>query len=654
MTKPNCGYPIVLDIDNAALLNPALEPQRQRVSLEIGAYVQQGDTVYQITELLDFESAIGIDVKTNRSTALRLAELTSVATNRQYSDHNVDLTEIADEDWQIAERRFAAIKPLLDNFSGGREAVEQRAAETGVNAGTLYRWMQRYRAYEVVSALIPRKRGWKEGKGRISAQAEEIVSQVLADFYLTDQRNTARKTILEIQRRSLERGIEAPGASAIRARIASLSERDRMRARGYKEEAKNRFRPAAGRFPNADFPLAVVQIDHTPADIILVDDLYRKPIGRPWITLAIDVHSRMVTGYYLSFDAPSENSVAMCVAHSVLPKEDWLTLHGVDAQWPVWGVPKTIHVDNGADFRSNNFQRSCQMYGIHLEFRPVKQPNYGGTIERLLGTLLREIHALPGTTFSSPKERAGYDAEKRAAITKSEFEVWLVTLICKVYHKRKHSSLMMAPIKKWEIGIFGNAATPGVGLPSRPTDRHTILLDFLPAFRRTVQTVGVTIDGMRYYAESLRPWINAVEKDGGKKRQLTFRRDSRDISTLWFFDPEIKQYFKIPFTDQALPPISIWEYRQVREKLRQEGIISVDHHQILRVLTELREMVEESKEKTKRARREAQKRKDHANKVSPDAPLAHVPVSKATIPQPPANAALAGLSDDIVPYGDIA
>lgn len=641
-------------IDDPTYLNPAFEPCRKRVTLEIGAFVQHGGIIYKIAQLLDFESAIGVDVETGRSTALRLGELRPLDTTLQSLTHNVDLTEIADEDWRIAEQRFAAIKPLLDNFNGGRDAVLRRAEEIGVDVGTLYRWMQRYRAYEVVSALIPRKRGWKQGKGRISAQAEEVVGQVLSDFYLTSQRPSAQKTILEIQRRCLERGIKAPGDSAIRTRIASLSERDRLRGRGYKEKAKNRFLPAAGSFPNADYPLAVVQIDHTPADIILVDDVYRKPIGRPWITLAMDVHSRMVTGYYLSFDPPSETSVAMCVAHSVLPKEDWLTLHNVDAQWPVWGVPKTIHVDNGADFRSNNFQQSCLMYGINLEFRPVKQPRYGGHIERMLGTLLREIHALPGTTFSSIKEREGYDAERHAALTKSEFEEWLITLICKVYHQRLHSALMMPPTKKWEIGIFGNAETPGVGIPPRPVNRHGILLDFLPAFRRTVQTFGVTIDGMSYYAEALRPWINAVDKETGEKREFTFRRDPRDISTLWFFDPEIQQYFKIPFADQALPAMSIWEYRQAREKLKQEGRASVDHHQILRTITELRTKIDEAQEKTKRARKQAQRRKDHENKVSPGAPLARAPLLKSAAMPAPVNAATAGLSDDIDPYGDIA
>ncbi|MDH5298124.1 MAG: DDE-type integrase/transposase/recombinase [Desulfobulbaceae bacterium] len=633
------------------LSNEAFEPVRKRVNVQVGALVRYENVVYRISQVLDFESVIGVDVETGRSVPLRIGELRLIESDAS-GVPAVDLSELADEDWRIAEQRFAAIKPFVNTLTPGRRDVEQRAKEVGVDTATLYRWLKSYKAFGVVSALIPKKPGWKVGKGRIPVFAEKIIQEVMTDFYLTPQRPTAQKAVLEVLRRCRIRGIDAPSPSTIRARISRLSDKEKLRGRGFREKAQNRYMPAAGNFPNADFPLAVVQIDHTPADIILVDDVYRKPIGRPWITLAMDVHTRVVTGYYLSFDPPSETSVAMCVAHSILPKEEWMMLHKVDAQWPVWGIPRTIHVDNGADFRSNNFQQSCLMYGITLEFRPVKQPRYGGHIERMLGTLLREIHALPGTTFSSIKEREGYDAEKNAVMTKSEFEGWLVALISKVYHQRLHSSIGMTPLRKWEIGIFGNAEVQGIGLPSRPADRLTILLDFLPSFRRTVQTFGVTIDGMTYYAEALRPWINADDPETGKKRDFIFRRDPRDISSIWFFDPVLKQYFKIPFADQSLPVMSLWECQQAKEKLRREGVASVNEHQILIAITELRTRVEESKEKTKKARRQAQRRKEHEKKVSPSTPL---PVESPKPSSSSASSSFGDLADgDIDAFGDIA
>ncbi|GAB6059291.1 transposase [Desulfonatronum parangueonense] len=608
--------------------NEAHEPSRLGVVANVGNYVRKGDFIYRILQVLDYNTVIGVEVESGRSFPLSVAELLPIEEDASISQQ--DLVEIADAEWQEAERRLAAIRPLVDRFVVGRGEAQKRAEEVGIDTATLYRWLKRYKATNSLLSLIPKKPGWKAGKLRIPAFAEAVVEEVIQDFYLTSQRTTGTKAVNEVIIRCQKRGIEPPSSRTIRNRLNSIPERNLLRGRGFKEKAKNKFMPAAGSFPNADYPLAVLQIDHTPADIILVDDVYRKPVGRPWITLAIDVYSRMIAGYYLSFDPPSETSVAMCVAHAILPKDEWLLLHKVDAEWPVWGVPRTIHVDNGADFRSDNFRHSCFAYGINLEFRPVKQPRYGGHIERALGTFLKEIHDLPGTTFSSVKDKEGYDPEKHATMTKSEFEEWLVTLICKVYHERLHSGIGMSPKKKYEIGIFGNAEVPGVGLPQRPADRLTLLLDFLPSFRRTIQTYGVTLD-MKYYAEALRPWINAEDPDDRKKKRMfIFRRDPRDISAIWFKDPKLNQYFKIPFADQSLPSMSIWEYRQVKEKLRKEGIKSVNELQILRALTELRCKVDESKNKSKKARRQAQRRTEHEKKVSPAMPVQKMSEPKAT------------------------
>lgn len=637
------------DIDDYKESNPAFEPIRKRVDIQVGNLVKAGEVVYRISQVLDFESVIAIAVESGRSTTLRIGDLRPVIDTSIPNDGYKELADIADDDWRIAETRFAAIQPLIHVLYIGRHEVASRAKEVGVDTSTLYRWLERYKALGSVSALIPRKRGWKEGNNRIATDAVFVIEEVINDFYLTTQRPTIQKAVIEVARRCQQLGITAPHANTVRARVAKVTEKQYLRGRGHKEKAKNKFLPAAGSFPNADYPLSVIQIDHTPADIILVDDVYRKPIGRPFITLAMDIYSRMITGYYLAFDAPSETSVAMCVAHSILPKDEWLTLHNVDAEWHVWGVPRTIHVDNGADFRSNNFQKSCQMYGINLEFRPVRQPRYGGHIERVIGTLMKEVHDLPGTTFSNIKEKDSYNSEKEAVMTKSEFEEWLVTWICKVYHQRLHSSLGMTPTRQWEIGIFGNSEVQGCGIPAKQADRLTVLLDFLPSFSRTVQTFGVTIDGMSYYAEALRPWINASDSDNPKqKREFIFRRDPRDISYIWFFDPLIKSYYKIPCADQAMPSVSIWEYDQAKAFLKSQGIKSVNEHRVLLAITELRSKVDESKSRSKQARRTAQRRVEHEKNISPAAPLP----KKVEPTTPLLDTGL--LTGDIDDFGDIA
>ena len=598
----------------------SFSPDRRKLIIEVGNYVEHEASVYRITQILDFESVVACNVETGRSLPLRIKELGVIESEPLKSRAYLDIEEISDKDWKEAERRYSVIQPFVER-PASRQDVEDRAEDFKVATSTLYRWLKAYKDSKLLSSLIPKKRGWTEGNTRLSKGLEQLIQDVIKDYYLKTQRPTIQKTVREVKRVCLLKGISPPGSTAVRERIIKVSEKKKLRTRGFKEKADNKFTPTPGHFPNADYPLAVIQIDHTPVDLILVDDVYRLPIGKPWITLAIDVYSRMVTGYYLSFDPPSGTSVAMCVAHSILPKEEWLTLHNVETKWPVWGFPRTIHVDNGADFRAGDFRDSCSMHGIHLEFRPVKVPRYGGHIERLLGTFLSEIHDLPGTTFSSIKDREGYDSEKESVMSKSEFEEWLVILMCKLYHNRKHSSLGISPFQQWENGILGNANKAGVGLAPVPTERLSLLLDFLPSSRRTIQTFGTTIDSLTYYSEIMRPWVNLTDPETRKKRKYIFRRDLRDISSIWFFEPSLREYFKIPLANQAWPSVSIWEYNAVKEKLKNEGADSNNEHLVLNALTEMRQQVESSKKRTKKARRQSQRRKEHEKQISPASPI---------------------------------
>lgn len=91
--------------------------------------------------------------------------------------------------------------------------------------------------------------------------------------------------------------------------------------------------------------LDVVQIDHTPMDIIVVDDLYRQPLGKPYLTLATDVATRCVLGFVISFVPPGAGTVSLCLTTIVASKADWLHDMGVVGDWPMSGLPKSLHLD---------------------------------------------------------------------------------------------------------------------------------------------------------------------------------------------------------------------------------------------------------------------------------------------------------------------
>lgn len=610
----------IYDIDTDEHLVP-FEPSRERVRIEVGATVRSDKQNYQIVQLLDLQNVVGIEVESGRSVSLRISELEPVEQERVNGLYvNYDISTISSDEWAVAQKRFSAIKPLLRDSVLPRSSVDERAKEVGVDAATLYRWLDRYQSWQEVLALVPRKRGWQSGNSRLSAQADDLIGAVIEEHYLTSQRHSIQSTIKEIETQAKALGFTPPSASAVRARIKRIPEKVVLRRRGFADEARNRFTPSVGKFPGADYPLAVVQIDHTPIDLIIVDDRHRKPIGRLWLSLAIDVHSRMITGYYLALEDPSEISVGMCLAHSILPKEAWLNLHNVRGEWPVWGFPRIVHTDNGPDFQAENFRRSCSNYNIENQFRPVKRPKYGGHIERLLGTFMRELHELPGTTHSSVPDRAGYDSDKHAALTMSEFEEWLVKTII-IYHNRVHSGIYMPPARKWHLGFFGSRGVDAlVSVPPRPADPLTVQLDFMPSYRRTVQHYGVQLD-VYYYSEALRHWIGTTDPATGQARKFVFRRDPRDISVIWFYDPVLKQYFRVPVANQAFPAATLWEFRAAKKQAVDEGRQHIDEALIGRLILERRQIVKDASASTKKARRDAQKHKVHTKNITPARPV---------------------------------
>lgn len=625
------------------------EPNRLQVTIEIGSMVSFGDHIYRISQILDFRTVVGIEVESGKAAALAIGGLKSLKQEKVDGLYaNYDIAAIGGKDWAIAQERYAVIEPLLGSVVVGRRDVEARSVATGADVATIYRWLKRYKEWGELLALIPRKRGWREGNARLSSEAGQIIEQVIKDFFLKKHRPTIQATINRIHEACEAAKIPKPSITTIRDRLRAVPDREFLRGRGFAEKARNKYSPSPGSFPGASYPLAVVQIDHTPLDILLVDDVHRKSIGRIWVTLAIDVHTRMITGYYLALDAPAGISVAMCVAHSILPKEEWLAAHGINGEWPVWGKPKILHSDNGPDFQSEDLKRSCSNHGIENRFRPVKRPKFGGHIERLMGTFAQTLKDMPGKTYSNRDDREGYDSDASAALTVSEFEEWLVREIL-IYNESYHSAIYMSPSRKWHLGIFGNAdLDPLVGIPPRPTDAFTIQRDFLPAFERTVQHYGVQLDVL-YYSDALRPWINAKDEKTGKTRTFIFRRDPRDISVLWFFDPLLKQYYKIPVANQAFPAASVWEFQAAKKKAIEEGHASVNEALIKRYILENRQLVVEAEGRTKKARRQAQRHRVHSKGVTPAAPI---PMSKTAEPSLCPN--LSDMIDgDLEDFGDI-
>ena len=142
----------------------------------------------------------------------------------------------------------------------------------------------------------------------------------------------------------------------------------------------------------------------------------------------------------------------------------------------------------------------------------------------------------------------------------------------------------------------------------------------MPFFERAVQSYGVVVDEVHYYSDVLRRFVNAKEPgELRKKRKFTFRRDPRDISMLYFYDPEVKDYFRIPYRDTAHSPMSIWEFREARRRLEKQGIKEINEGLIFRSYEQMRSIEEQARTETKHIRRKSQQRRHNHDIYQPKA-----------------------------------
>jgi putative transposase len=495
-----------------------------------------------------------------------------------------------DPGWLEACRREEAIRKLLSRSEGERLKmgdVEEVALELGVSRATLYRLITAYRHTPTVEALEPRQRGRRKGALVLDKPRHDLIRKTIREVYLKPQRPTLAYLVGQVHLRFAQQGWPFPDRRTVKARVDEIERRVAAHKRRDAAAIKATT-PVPGQY-KASRPLEVIQIDHTLVDLVVVDEETRTPLKRPWLTLAIDVFTRMIAGFYLSMDPPSLLSVSLCLLHAVYDKAAWLKEREIDASWPIAGLPESMHVDNGADFRSKAFIRGCRNEGIEIIWRPPGGPHYGGHIERLIGTMMGEMHLLPGTSFGNPIERGSYDSKQHSAMSLRELECYLGWEIAGGYHERIHSALMRSPSAVWR-------EHEGRVQLRMPHDRMAFWVSFLPEEHRKLRPDGVWLHRLPY-------WSNVLSADlGGAKSEVLVKYDPRDISRVFVQRPS-GRFIEARTRDLTFPSISLREWNQQRAELRAKAKAERNPNQWLVTAQAKRRIVDEAIQKTAQARR---------------------------------------------------
>lgn len=134
-------------------------------------------------------------------------------------------------------------------------------------------------------------------------------------------------------------------------------------------------------------------IDATIADVFLVLSYNRTVVvGRPTVYLAMDVWSRMIVGFYVTFDPPSFEGVALMLENIATPKDELCAKFGIKIAWEDWPceyLPQSrFFADRGSDFmKTASWQAVNKILGIGISNAKAGDPTLRALLERRFGSL---------------------------------------------------------------------------------------------------------------------------------------------------------------------------------------------------------------------------------------------------------------------------
>lgn len=223
---------------------------------------------------------------------------------------------ITDAEWEQARSRAAVIGSLAAQGTIRLADADRAAAELGVSRRQVYVLLGRYRAGSgLVTDLVVRRSTGGKGGNRLPEPVEAIIRELIRSRFLTRQKWSVAVLHREIARACAARGLKSPTRNTVAQRISMLNPVEVGRRREG-EDAVRPLQSAGGDVPVAGSILEQVQIDHTVIDVVIVDEHERRSIGRPYLTVAIDVYSRTLVGMVVTLEPPSAVSVGLCLAHA--------------------------------------------------------------------------------------------------------------------------------------------------------------------------------------------------------------------------------------------------------------------------------------------------------------------------------------------------
>lgn len=525
---------------------------------------------YEVTKVdQGFAHLRGVEVKRDRYLALaEFARKLQSGDLKLLSRAPIELSTaplaatLSDQDRKAYERRLAYVQGVQRDLGGTlrraptRDLIKRVAARLQDDAPpcyeTLWLWWRKFqRANGNPLALIENQGRRKTRKERLDATVSRLIDQHLRDDYLKPIRPSGKLVydliVNQIEGDNRNRGpseqLPVPSPATFYRKLAKLDPYTVDLARFGQKTAEARHRYGRSIHP----PVALgerVEADCQHLDVLVVDGKGAL-IGRPWLCALIDVTSRCVVGWEISFTPPCGAKVlrALRMAMSDETPSDYAV------------APQELILDNGPEFQNTVLQTVSGIYGITLRYASPRSPNQKPHIERFFGTVNTTLtHMMPGTTRSNPSDRGEYPSGHTAQLRLSEVRDYFAFWLDNIYHQTPHSGLGARPSEVWRAA---SEHLPPQRYPAADLD-----LTCRSFVMRAIRGGRVTIMNLEWSGPSL-PDISARLAIHGTGHKAKVFYDETDLSCVWVEDPDDRALL---FRAEAVHPeyqngLSLYEHK---------------------------------------------------------------------------------------------
>ncbi|HHX61748.1 MAG TPA: transposase [Epulopiscium sp.] len=290
---------------------------------------------------------------------------------------------------------------------------------------------------------------------------------------------------------------------------------------------------------NQDTIPGLVQIDSTLADIYLVSQYDRsKLVGRPVVTLAIDVVTRMIVGVNVGYESPSWKTTMMTLSNVAMDKEQYCSNFGIEVgenEWPVDNItPSRIITDRGPEFLNNNMKNVIDNLGIVVEYTPSHRADLKGIVERMMGTIQNSFRGfVEGEVSTDIRKKANkHDYRMNAALSLYEYTQLIIKAV--LNHNNHHvlkdyrrtgdmmtQGIEPIPSSLWE---YTNSHLLGYNF----TQSSYVDLCVMPRERAQVTAQGIKFKGLFYGLDRgiKEQWFVKARSKGNYSIEITYNPTS--------------------------------------------------------------------------------------------------------------------------------